>query len=222
MEIGCRTGAVLSYARGKAIAVDPFFKVIQNVIGGKPAMHVFQAKSDDFFGSGFLQKNEIALSVSFLDGMHLFEYLLRDFINSERHSHPDGVILMHDCCPRNLAMTTRDLDNLPEGAWTGDVWKLLPILQKYRPDLRITVLNCTSTGLVVVSGLAPGNGILSQNYDAIIKAYVDLDLEKFGVEAFFASFTFTDAQAFLDIGAPMFANIAMDAVQVQTPVFISP
>ena len=106
--------------------------------------------------------------------------------------------------------------------WTGDVWKLLPILQKYRPDLRITVLNCTSTGLVVVSGLAPGNGILSQNYDAIIKAYVDLDLEKFGVEAFFASFTFTDAQAFLDIGAPMFANIAMDAVQVQTPVFISP
>lgn len=100
---------------------------------------------------------QIKLSFSFLDGMHLFEFLLRDFIAAEKASGPNGVIAMHDCCPFSHEMTTRDLDNLPQGggAWTGDVWKLIPILREYRPDLKLTVLNAAPTGLVFVSGLKP-------------------------------------------------------------------
>jgi hypothetical protein len=222
MEIGCRTGTIVSQARGKTIAIDPYFQVTRNVIGPKSQLHFFQAKSDDFFSTEFLEKNQIQLSFSFLDGMHLFEFLLRDFINTERNSHPDGVIAIHDCCPTNAAMTTRDLNNLPEGAWTGDVWKILPILQQYRPDLKITVLDCMSTGLVLVSGLEPGNRALSENYDDIIKAYRGVDLNSFGVGRFFGSFRYADADAFLKAGAPMIARVAIYPGNALKPVKISP
>ncbi|MVA24475.1 hypothetical protein GOZ92_08490 [Agrobacterium vitis] len=59
--------------------------------------------------------------VVFLDGLHQFEYLLRDFINSERIAHRDTVILLDDCLPINAEMTERvfnmagrrDRDNAP-------------------------------------------------------------------------------------------------------------
>ena len=76
MEIGCRSGRIFCEAQGKTIAVDPFFQAERNVIGRKPALYVFQETSDDFFSNGFLGRNNIQLSVSFLDGMHLFEFLL--------------------------------------------------------------------------------------------------------------------------------------------------
>ncbi|MEM7526038.1 MAG: class I SAM-dependent methyltransferase, partial [Pseudomonadota bacterium] len=119
MEVGCRTGSILAMARGKSIGVDPYFLMETNIVGVKPRFLTFQETSDDFFASRFLETNKIKLSFSFLDGMHLYEYLLRDFINTEKNSKPGGVIAMHDCCPYDSAMTTRDLENLPRGDWTG-------------------------------------------------------------------------------------------------------
>ena len=148
LEVGCREGLSFAPVVGKTIAVDPFFRAEINIINRKPELHVFQAKSDDFFASGFLARNGIRLSAAFLDGMHLFEYLLRDFMNTEAQSDPKGVIMLHDCVPYSFEMTTRDLENLPKGSWTGDVWKLIPILQAWRPDLMLTVLDCRPTGLV--------------------------------------------------------------------------
>jgi hypothetical protein len=58
MEVGCRKGDSFAPVRGKTIAVDPFFRVGLDVIGRKPALHVFQSTSDDFFASGFLERNE--------------------------------------------------------------------------------------------------------------------------------------------------------------------
>jgi hypothetical protein len=110
------------------------------------------------------------------------------------------VIAIHDCCPYDPAMTTRDLtrlDRLPGGIWTGDVWKIIPVLQQYRPDLRITVLDCARTGLVLVSDLDPGNRILADNQAAILDRYLDLDIAAYGAERFFGSFALIDARAFL-------------------------
>ena len=86
-------GRSFADVRGKTIAVDPSFRIDSNVIKDKPALHIFQQTSDDFFDSGFLKAARAKLSFSFLDGMHLFEYLLRDFINTEKNSHPDSVIV---------------------------------------------------------------------------------------------------------------------------------
>ena len=42
--------------------------------------------------------------IAFLDGMHRAEYLLRDFMNTERFSHERTLILLHDCLPVNARM----------------------------------------------------------------------------------------------------------------------
>jgi len=70
LEVGCRKGDSLAPVRGKTIAVDPFFRTKINVIGQKAALYAFQFTSDDFFAAGVLERNNIRLGLSFLDGMH--------------------------------------------------------------------------------------------------------------------------------------------------------
>ncbi|WP_135449200.1 class I SAM-dependent methyltransferase [Tabrizicola caldifontis] len=216
LEIGCRTGASLAPVRGKAIAVDPRFRVRIDVIRQKPALHMFQTTSDDFFASGFLQANRIRPGVSFLDGMHLFEYLLRDFIGTETASDPEGVILMHDCVPIDSERTTRDLAAV-RGAWTGDVWKLVPILRKWRPDLKMTMLDLRPTGMLCVTNLSPGNTVLRDNYDRIVAEYLDQTIESFGVARFFGLFDFAPSVREVAEGFPMFRPIAIDPSDEEVP-----
>ena len=222
LEVGCRTGRIFANARGKTIAVDPFFRAETNIIGVKPSLHVLQQTSDEFFASGFLQVLKAKLSFSFLDGMHLFEFLLRDFIGAEKASDPKGVIALHDCCPFSHEMTTRDLSNLPKQAWTGDVWKLIPILMEYRPDLKITVLDAAPTGLVLVSNLTPKSTTLEKKYDLIVKAYAEMTLRDFGLEAFNALFDYTDTRDFIAEGFPLFKGVAIDPALALTPKKITP
>jgi len=212
LEVGCRAGKSFAPVRSKTIAVDPFFQAEVNIIGKKPALHVFQQASDDFFASGFLARNGIRLGLAFLDGMHLFEFLLRDFINTEAAMAPGGVILLHDCVPSGTGMTTRDLDNLPKRAWTGDVWKLIPILQAWRPDLQVTVLDCQPTGLVAIGGLDPENRVLAANYERIVGDFSDMTIAAFGVERFFASFQMASGRDERRAGFPLFraASLAFD------------
>lgn len=222
LEIGCRAGLSFAPVAGKTIAVDPFFRAEINIINRKPQLHVFQATSDDFFASGFLERNGIRISAAFLDGMHLFEFLLRDFMNTEAQSNPDGVIMLHDCVPFSFEMTTRDLESLPRGAWTGDVWKLIPILQTWRPDLKLEVLDCRPTGLVCVSNLNPESRVLRDSYDGIVAEYSALNIAAFGVERFFASFEYTSAKALVREGLPLFQPVRLDAGQMLQPRKVTP
>lgn len=208
LEIGCRDGRTFAPVQGKTIAVDPNFVTDRNIIGRKPTLLVVQETSDEFFAQGLLRKLKAELSFSFLDGMHLFEFLLRDFMNVEANSAPQGVIAMHDCIPFSFEMTTCDLDNLPAGAWTGDVWKLLVILQEYRPDLKVQVLDAAPTGLVLVHGLNPKSRVLQKNYEKIIEKFTNLDLETFGVERFNALVKLESTSAFIDAGFPCFAGLS--------------
>jgi hypothetical protein len=206
MEVGCRSGTTFAPVRSKTIAVDPFFRAESNIINAKPVLHVFQQTSDDFFDSGFLPRNKIKLSVSFLDGMHRIEYLLRDFMATEAASDPNGVILMHDTAPSNTGMTNRNFDALPKNqkAWTGDVWKIWPILQKYRPDLTLTMLDCRPTGLMMVTGLNPKNRVLTKAYKKICAEWQELTIEEYGIQRFSDSFAFTNALDVNKAGFPMF------------------
>ena len=208
LEIGSQTGRSLAKSQSPSVAVDPAFRLKYDVAGTKPSLHLFQQTSDDFFAADHLRTLNARPDFSFLDGMHLFEYLLRDFINTERAGSATSVIALHDCCPFGHAMTTRDLDNLPRGPWTGDVWKLIPILQEHRPDLTVQVLDCAPTGLVVISNLDPQNRALGDAYDSIVSRYRDLSLADFGVERFFGSFAYVDARAMVQDGFPPFRPAA--------------
>ena len=49
-----------------------------------------------------------SLDLSFIDGMHLFEYVLRDFMNVERFSRWDTAIVLDDMLPRDVDEAARD------------------------------------------------------------------------------------------------------------------
>lgn len=222
LEIGCRQGKSFAPVRSKTIAVDPFFQAELNIIGSKPQLHIFQTTSDDFFASGFLKANKIKLAFSFLDGMHQFEFLLRDFMNTEAASAADGVIALHDCIPYNEEMSIRDHTVRTTRSWAGDVWKLLPILAEYRPDLKIEVLDCRPTGLVLVSNLNPRSTALKSAYDEIVARYETVTLADFGPDRFAGSFAFTDARAYHQAGNPTFAKIRLGEDKALSPVLVSP
>lgn len=222
LELGCRTGRSFAHVRGKTIAVDPYFQVETNVIGVKPELHIFQQTSDAFFASGFLPALNARPGFSFLDGMHLMEFLLRDFMNTERYCDSAGVIALHDCCPYSHEMTTRDVEKAPKDAWTGDVWKLIPILLQHRPDLRVTVLGCKPTGLVLVSGLDPDNRTLEENYSAIVREWVDVTLKDYGAENFFGLFDYTPYAEIEAGGYALFEGVRMSDQATGGPSFVSP
>jgi Methyltransferase domain len=72
------------------------------------------------------------IDLAFIDGLHIYEQILRDFINVERYCGSGSVIVLHDTLPIAAVTTARQRRS---GYWCGDVWKIRPCLQKYRPDL---------------------------------------------------------------------------------------
>ncbi|HVG51787.1 MAG TPA: class I SAM-dependent methyltransferase [Xanthobacteraceae bacterium] len=201
LEIGVETGATLAFAQCPAVGIDPKFQFQGNPIGQRIETYLFQLPSDDFFArydpGKFLPG---PVDFAFLDGMHHFEYLLRDFINTEKYSHAGSVVALHDCYPVNTEIANRErnydlrVDAITRLWWTGDVWKLLPILRDFRPDLEVAILDCPPTGLVVVQGLDPASGTLIKAYDEIVAKYRDITLEAYRIEKFWAEFPTIDSR----------------------------
>jgi len=114
------------------------------------------------------------IDLAFVDGLHLHEQTLRDVANVERHSHPGGVILIHDCLPIDKKTAARERSTV---VWSGDVWKVVVALRRHRPDLTVTTVDVEPTGLAIVSGLDPTNTILHDDYDAIIEELAGLEFD---------------------------------------------
>jgi hypothetical protein len=180
LEIGTFYGDSLKLARCAAIAVDPKFQ-LQHRIPNEfmPALCLFQMRSDEFFKS--YDPRAILggpIDFAFLDGMHLLECLVRDFIHTERACHSRSVVVLHDCIPIDLHMAGRAWGDMTRRAlsvhpdwWTGDVWKILPVLRRYRPDLTVQVFNAPPTGLVVVRGLDPNSPVLAEHQEQIFEQF---------------------------------------------------
>jgi hypothetical protein len=199
LEIGSRNGRSLSQCKTNYIAIDPEFALQYEVVNKASQMLFFQQTSDDFFASDFLTRNSIQPGVAFIDGMHLFEYVLRDFMNCERHMKSEAFICLHDVCPYNTPQTTRDISYMTQlkRPWTGDVWKMLIVLQKYRPDLQVNTLKAATTGFACVTGLDAKSQVLQDNYADILAEYTNLTFEAYGPEKYYGSFELKDPETFL-------------------------
>jgi hypothetical protein len=205
LEIGSDKGDSLRLATCTSIAIDPKFKITSDVIGEKPALHLFQQGSDEFFASGAAKTvAPQGIDMAFLDGLHLFEFLLRDFINTERLCNWRSVVLLHDCLPPNIEIAERDYrphlrtDEMWRIHWTGDVWKLVPILQRFRPDLQLTLFDAPPSGLVMVKGLDPNNRVLEQAYPQILAEYRDFILNEESYHRFYGGLTLTGSKTLVD------------------------
>jgi predicted O-methyltransferase YrrM len=175
LEIGVETGATLAMAHAaeRAIGIDPDESKLRRDLV-PPRARVFHETSDAFFARQTRAEALAgqALDLAFIDGMHWFEYALRDFINVESWSRPEGVVLLHDCLPVFPLTASRERRTK---FWVGDVWKVVPILRKYRPELRIKIVATAPSGLCVVRGLDPASTVLRERLDAIIEEYRGLE-----------------------------------------------
>ena len=187
-EIGTESGQSVRAVSCDAVCVDPNFLLSADVVGRRRRTLLHQMTSDEFFEQYDLKELfPEGPDLVFLDGLHLYEALLRDFINVELSSRPETVVLIHDCLPLNARMAERTfVVDESEGQttrdwWTGDVWKIIPILKKYRPDLDILYFDCPPTGLVVCLGLNPRSTVLAERYNDICQEAELMSLSEFGI-----------------------------------------
>ena len=106
LEIGCASNALFNSVPSlQKTGVDP-------ASGGN-----VRKTSDDFFAT-----NSQRFDVIFIDGLHTYEQVRRDVINSIKAINYGGWIALHDMLPRNSI--EHHVPIVSQGAWTGDVWKV--------------------------------------------------------------------------------------------------
>jgi SAM-dependent methyltransferase len=165
LEIGVDKGASLRLADCTAIGIDPRPQLEDPL---PKRARLFECSSDEFFDVHAKKYLKLPIDFAFIDGMHLFEFALRDFMNVERHASPAGLIAVDDVLPNHPLQAARRRQTV---TWTGDVWKLTDCLSRYRPDLALVLLDAWPTGLLVIAGLDPTNRILWDEYDTIVFEY---------------------------------------------------
>lgn len=164
LEVGVQTGAslVLAEAAGRAIGIDPDLAWVRQE-HRRDNQKLYGQTSDQYFGCESCERPTIGLG--FIDGSHLFEDALRDLIYIERHAGPATVVVFDDVLPYSQDIAWRVQ---PPGDWTGDVFKIMAILDEHRPDLTQRLIDVTPTGALMVTGLDPRNVVLEKRYDSIV------------------------------------------------------
>lgn len=195
LEIGSRSGTSLARRKCSFVGVDPEFKIEAPVYNAGRQMHFMQMTSDDFFDSGFLSKLGLTPQMAFIDGMHLFEFALRDFINAEKVMDRGGLVFFHDVLPFNAGMTSRTY--VTGTPWTGDVWKTILALVETRPDLRIDVISAAKTGLACVRGLKGADAPWKASHDEIMARYLGLGISSYGIQSYLDKINLVTPEDFL-------------------------
>lgn len=169
VEIGVAEGETLALAKPdtKVVGIDPFPRISKKITA---RAKIYPITSDEFFADYDLlsELGTATVRMAFIDGLHLFEQVLKDFINLERYAHKETVILIHDCLPvARILAARRPATDL----WCGDVWKIIPCLKRYRPDLTIAVIPSQPSGLGMITNLDPTSTVLQDNFGQISAEY---------------------------------------------------
>jgi len=148
LEIGVHGGCSLAAVRPHTVAVGIDPAPLQD------DSRIFRLTSAEFFAQHDLRQVLGGKVVVFalIDGLHLFEQALEDLCNLERYAGPNTVIALHDTIPldRETSMRRRTTE-----FYTGDVWKMIPFLERHRPELEMITVAAAPTGLTLIRGLDP-------------------------------------------------------------------
>lgn len=176
-EIGVFHGKSLARALPgtQIVGIDPAYDIRCRI---DRRAKLFRSTSDDFFSTHDLSDVlGAAVDLAFIDGMHLFEYALRDFINIERHAHSDTVVLIDDCVPPNERAASRERSG--SGPWCGDVWKLPLALRSFRPDLDVVTFATQPSGTAMVQCLDSSSKVLEKRFSEIVTEYDSMGYAEF-------------------------------------------
>ena len=171
LEVGVRNGVSLSLSRCRSVGIDPAYNVTAELDGD---IALFRTISDEYFSrpDPLRPFGGRPVDLAFIDGLHLFEFAFRDFINIERLATTSSVIIFDDVFPSTVDQAARKRHTKK---WTGDVYKVLAVLHEHRPDLTCLRVGTQPTGLFIVVGLDPTSTVLTQAYDRIVAEHVQPD-----------------------------------------------
>jgi hypothetical protein len=149
------------------LGIDPNFRIDKEL---HTEVQLYKTTSDEYFSRDdpLAPVHGQPFDLAFIDGLHIFEFSLRDLINAERYSRPRSVIVFDDILPRSVAEASR----VPTGgSWTGDIYHMIPVLERYREDLLVVLVDIAPTGLMLLLNLDPTNSALTDNYDEILAEF---------------------------------------------------
>ena len=111
LEIGCDQDQLFSKVRIKnKTGVDP-------INGGN-----IRKTSDEFF-----RENKKKFDIIFIDGLHIYNQVKKDILNSVSCLKEEGIVLVHDCMPDSLSKQAVPRYRM---SWNGDVWKAIVDLRQ--------------------------------------------------------------------------------------------
>jgi len=130
LEVGVKDRRTFDNIKCKQkVGIDP----ILNSNYEKDGVYLYRLDSDTFF-----KVNKRVFDITFIDGLHLYEQVMVDTINSWNCLNLKGVIVIHDCLPTNAIMSSRQRHGRE---WTGDVWKAIVWFKKSYPEIKCSVIN---------------------------------------------------------------------------------
>jgi len=150
LEVGVQYGLSLDLAVHSevAIGIDP-----QPLTQAKNNQILFPMTSNEYWES----QSGGTIDLAFIDGSHLWEDALEDFLNIVRFCGEFSVVVFDDVLPYNEAIAARE----PQpGDWTGDVWYAMVLLEPLLQErgLKTARVNTFPTGSFVVWDFASGDG----------------------------------------------------------------
>jgi hypothetical protein len=171
LEIGINDGLGLARSTTRTIGVDPDFRIEVELACD---LELVKTTSDEFFARADALSwfSEGVVDFTFIDGLHIFEFALRDFMNTERLSTSASVVVLDDVLPRSVSEAARHQHTL---LWAGDTYKVTAVLERYRPDLTTVLLDTEPTGMLLVLGLDPSSTVLAEHYDEIVTEHATGD-----------------------------------------------
>lgn len=148
LEIGVFRGRSLSLARPPTVAlgIDPAPEVNQHC---QAQTQVVPMASTEFFSKHSLDEffPTNSFSLALVDGLHHFEQAMDDIFNLEVYAHAGSLIAVHDTIPLDEKTADRTRRTV---FYTGDVWKIVPFLKEFRPDLEIVTVRTGPSGLTLI------------------------------------------------------------------------
>lgn len=144
LEIGVQKGACFEAIRAtRKTGVDPDMRYLKRRYPANPlqrllkrrlptglfwqfesnTIRLYELTSDDFFA-----RNNDKFDLVFIDGLHHFDQVLKDYINAQQHLSAAGCVMLHDCNPLSAESAQRE-PSVQTKVWNGDTWKAIYYLR---------------------------------------------------------------------------------------------